>query len=65
MEDKITSIIQWTEILSSIGIPSPESEEYASVFVKDRLSRNELADLDKETLRGLNVTTFGDQLKIL
>ena len=65
MEDKITSIIQWTEILSSIGIPSPESEEYASVFVKSRLSRNDLADLDKETLRGLNVTTLGDQLKIL
>ena len=61
----LESVPEWVELLSSIGIPNDESKVYATEFVKSRLSRTDLQDLDKETLHSLNVTILGDQLKIL
>ena len=61
----LESVPQWVELLSSIRIPDEESQAYAAEFAQNRISREDLADLDKETLRSLNITTLGDQLKIL
>ena len=47
----LESVPQWVELLSSVGIPNEECQHYATEFVKNRLSRIDLQDLDKETLR--------------
>ena len=60
----LESVPEWVKLLAPIGIPNDETEVYSTDFVKNRLSRADLQDLDKEIFCSLNVTTFGDQLKI-
>ena len=57
---------QWTELLTSIGIPASNAKTYTSEFVNNDITENDLINLDKTILQEtINITSLGHQLKIL
>ena len=62
---RATTAEEWTTLLSNAGIPATEATKYANTFVSNRLTHDDLADLDKATLNTLDINVLGDQLAIL
>ncbi|GMS80415.1 hypothetical protein PENTCL1PPCAC_2590 [Pristionchus entomophagus] len=56
---------EWARFFTLASIPDGIAARYAASFAKNRVTREMLGDLDKETLIDLGVTTVGDQIAIM
>ncbi|GMT10809.1 hypothetical protein PFISCL1PPCAC_2106, partial [Pristionchus fissidentatus] len=56
---------EWMRFFTLAGIPDGIATRYAGSFSKNRVTREMVGDLDKETLVQLGVTAVGDQMAIL
>lgn len=55
----------WTEFFSDAGIIESDIENYAVTFVKHRIRKNMLLELNKEYLSEMGITAMGDIIAII
>lgn len=55
----------WTEFFSDAGIVGSDIENYAVTFVKHRIRKNMLLELNKEYLSEMGITAMGDIIAII
>ena len=55
----------WKDLFISVGIKDDAAEKYAEIFDQQRMSRETLVMLDRQTLTELGITVIGDALSIL
>ncbi|KAF8384944.1 hypothetical protein PRIPAC_74086 [Pristionchus pacificus] len=56
---------EWARFFTLAGIPDGIASKYAKSFSANRVTREMVADLDKETLVELGITAVGDQLAVM
>lgn len=56
---------EWTRFFTLAGIPDGIAARYASSFASNRVTREMVPDLDKDTLIDLGITAVGDQMAVL
>ncbi|GMR59457.1 hypothetical protein PMAYCL1PPCAC_29652, partial [Pristionchus mayeri] len=56
---------EWARFFTLAGIPDGIASKYAKSFAANRVTREMVADLDKDTLIDLGITAIGDQLAVL
>jgi len=55
----------WSAFLAEAGIPTDDFDEYAAIFVKNRLTEKSASQLTNTLLNELGITILGDVLAIL
>ena len=56
---------QWVQFFTSIQIPADQASEYASIFVENRITEENLPEFQQIDLQELGITAFGDIKNIL
>ena len=51
---------QWVQFFTSIQIPADQASEYASIFVENRITEENLPEFQQIDLQELGITAFGD-----
>ena len=55
----------WRQFFTDVSIPNAESEAYAEIFIKNRMTEVSVSELSREILHELGITTVGDALAIM
>ena len=65
LQARIRTAKEWETFFTNAEIPEDESNEYAELFVENRITEATITDLHKETLRELGTTVLGNELAII
>ncbi|KAG1672254.1 hypothetical protein GQR58_016059 [Nymphon striatum] len=61
----ISGTSKWINFFRECGLPIAVATNYAVIFTNHRIQKNMLADLNKEYLQEMGITTMGDIISIL
>ena len=60
----LSTVTDWTQKFAELGITAEKASEYATKFHQERISIDQLVQLDKTSLEQLGVDSWGDRLRI-
>ena len=56
---------EWKEFFTDAGIQTNEATDYANKFVRNRIRKDMLVDVNKDYLKDMGITIIGDVIAIL